>query len=64
MDGTQQSAFLIGRERIENGLVVLDLDERMSYLHHSGTYYAGKGMHEAFSNLHTVRLQPIEEYLS
>ncbi|WP_336049323.1 SUKH-3 domain-containing protein [Streptomyces sp. CA2R101] len=63
MDDTQHPVFPIGWERIENGLVAMDPDKRMFYLHHTGIYYAGTGMHEAFSNLYTVRLQPIEEYL-
>ncbi|MFF8789895.1 SUKH-3 domain-containing protein [Streptomyces sp. NPDC015125] len=64
MDDTQQSVFLIGWERMENGLVVMDPHERMFYLHHSGTYYAGSGIHEAFSSLYTVHLQPIDDYLA
>ncbi|MGX1756927.1 SUKH-3 domain-containing protein [Streptomyces lydicus] len=63
MDDTQQPVFPVGWERIENGLVVMDPNNRMYYLHHTGTYFAGTGMHEAFSNLRTVQLQPIEEYL-
>ncbi|GAB7028810.1 SUKH-3 domain-containing protein [Streptomyces sp. NPDC021749] len=60
MDDLQQSVFPVGWDKVENGLVVMAPDERMFYLHHSGTYYAGMGIHEVISSLRTGRLQQVE----
>ncbi|MFH8633381.1 SUKH-3 domain-containing protein [Streptomyces lydicus] len=62
MDDLQQSVFPIGWDKMENGLAVMTPDERMFYIHHSGTYYAGTGIHEVISSLYTGHLQPIEDY--
>jgi hypothetical protein len=63
MDDLQQPVFPIGWDKIENGLVVMDPTERMFYIHHSGAYYAGTGIHEVISSLYTGNLQPVEDYL-
>ncbi|MGW7573587.1 SUKH-3 domain-containing protein [Streptomyces sp. NPDC054765] len=62
MDELQQPIFPVGWDKVENGLVVMTPAGRMFYLHHSGTYYAGTGIHEVISSLYTGRLQPIEDY--
>ncbi|WP_030070804.1 SUKH-3 domain-containing protein [Streptomyces natalensis] len=61
-DELQRPVFPVGWDKVEAGLVVMDPAQRMFYIHHSGIYFAGVGIHEVITSLSTGKLQDAEDY--
>jgi hypothetical protein len=61
-ESIKRPVFPVGTEKIEGGLALIDSEECFFYIHHSGTYYLGKGVHEALANLTVSEFRDAEEF--
>jgi hypothetical protein len=61
-ESIKRPVFPVGTEKIEGGLALIDSKERFFYIHHSGTYYVGKGVHEALANLTVSNFREADEF--